>query len=80
MIDRGARLIFVYKGSDVYSCEWFPSPENLNGDVYMLTDLDLCKVDRHNAKFNLEKIDHTIFVEYSPFKNSRGKLLKIKDQ
>ena len=78
--DVGARLIFVYKGRDIYSFEWFPSSDNLNGDVYMLTDLDLFKVDRHNAKFNLEKIDHTIFVEYSPFKNSRGKLLKIKHQ
>jgi hypothetical protein len=78
--DVGARLIFVYKGKNVYSYKWFPSSDNLNKDVYELTDLDLFKVDRHNAKFNLEKIDHTIFVEYSAFKNSRSELLKIKHQ
>ncbi len=78
--DVGARLIFVYKGRGVYSYEWFPSPENLNEDVYMLTDLDFFKVDRHNAKFSIEKIDHKIFVEHSPFMNSGAELLKIKNQ
>ncbi|UQA76748.1 hypothetical protein K2F45_07070 [Sphingobacterium siyangense] len=78
--DVGARFIFVYKGRDVYSYEWFPSSDNLKENVYMLTDLDLFKVDRHNAKFSIEKIDHKIFVEHSPFSNARAELLKIKNQ
>ncbi|MGJ1457975.1 hypothetical protein [Sphingobacterium multivorum] len=78
--DVGARFIFVYKGRDVYSYEWFPSSGNLKEYVYMLTDLDLFKVDRHNAKFSIEKIDHKIFVEHSPSRNARAELLKTKDQ
>ncbi len=78
--DVGARFIFVYKGRDVYSYEWFPSSDNLKEYVYMLTDLDLFKVDRLNAKFSIEKIDHKIFVEHSPSRNARAELLKTKDQ
>ena len=77
--DVGARLIFVHKERDVYSYEWFPSPENLKERVYVLTDLESFKLDRNSAKFKMEKINNTIFIEQPPFKNSKEEVLKIRN-
>ncbi|MEJ5092865.1 hypothetical protein GEO21_22710 [Sphingobacterium faecium] len=77
--DVGARLIFVHKERDVYSYEWFPSPENLKERVYVLTDLESFKLDRNSAKFKMEEINNTIFIEQPPFKNSKEEVLKIRN-
>ncbi len=73
--DVGDRIIFVHKGRDVYSYEWFPTPENIKERVYILTDLQSFKLNRATAKFKIEEINKTIFIEYPPFSNSRNEIL-----
>lgn len=78
--DVGARLIFVHKGRDVYSYEWFPTPENIKKRVHILTDLESFKLNRNSAKFKIEEINKTIFIEYPPFSNSRDAILRMGNQ
>lgn len=75
--DVGARIIFVNKGRDVYSYEWFPSFENAKNKIYILTDLEKFKFNRSNAKFKIEKINEVIVIEQPPFENSKVKLLNV---
>ena len=75
--DVGARIIFVHNGRDVYSYEWFPTPENIKEKVCILTDLESFKLNRNMAKFKVEEINKIIFIEYPPFSNSRDEILKI---
>lgn len=78
--DVGARIIFVRNGRDVYSYEWFPTPENIKEKVCILTDLESFKLNRNMAKFKVEEINKIIFIEYPPFSNSRDEILKIGSQ
>ena len=61
-VDIGDRIVFLYKGKEVYHQDWFPNSGEPTEGVVFETEKDRFRLDKTNAKFKITKHNKAYYL------------------